>query len=71
MDQNVSEACNCSPIDLGMKGLQTIADPLSGFREGLEIAQNCVLNQLRPAKSFVTVLAIPIYAPDAIENVIE
>jgi len=48
-----------------------IADPLSGFREGLEIAQNSVLNQFRLLKSILTVLAILFYAPDAIENVID
>ena len=48
-----------------------IADPLSGFGEGLEIAQNSILNQFRLAKSILTVLAIPIYAPDAIEDVMD
>src|SRR5450759_4689296 len=71
MDQNVSETRNCPPVNLGMKGLQMIADPLSGFGEGLEIAQNSVLNQFRRAKSILTVLAIKIYAPDAIEDDVE
>jgi hypothetical protein len=71
MDQHVSESRNGPPVNLGMKGLQLIADPLSGFGEGLEIAQNRVLNQFRLAKSLLTVLAIPFYAADAIDDVMD
>jgi hypothetical protein len=48
-----------------------VADPLSGFGEGLEIAQNRVLNKFRLAKSILTVPAIPIDAADTIEDVID
>jgi hypothetical protein len=48
-----------------------IADPLSGFGQGLEIAQNSVLDQFRLAKSFLTVLAIPLYAADTIDDVMD
>ena len=71
MDQNVSEARDCPPVNLGMKGLKMIADPLSGFGEGLKIAQDCILNQFRCAKNLLTALAIPIYAADASEDVID
>ena len=71
VDQNVPEARNSPPVNLGMKGLQMVADPLGGFGEGVEIAQNSVLNQFRPAKSIFATLAIPIYAPDASQDVID
>jgi hypothetical protein len=46
-----------------------LADPLSGFGEGLEIAQNSVLNQLRIAKGVLAVVTILSYSPDTIEDV--
>ena len=36
-----------APIDLRMKGLEFVANPLSGFGQSLKIAQYRVLNQLR------------------------
>jgi hypothetical protein len=71
VDQNVPESGNGAPVHLWMKDLQTIGDPLSGLGEGLEIAQNGVLNQLRSAKSLLTILAIAIYPPHAIEDVLD
>ena len=47
------------------------ADPLGGFGEGLKIAQYSILYQFRLAKSILAVLAIPIDAADAIEDVID
>jgi hypothetical protein len=47
------------------------ADPLGGFGEGLKIAQYSILDQFRLAKSILAVLAIPIDAADAIEDVID
>ena len=70
MDQNVSESRDGPPVNLGMKGSQTIAGPLGGFGEGLEVPQNSVLNQLRLAKGVLTALAIPVDTPDAIEDVL-
>jgi len=71
VDQNVPESRNGAPVNLGMEGFQTIADPLGGFGERLEIAQNRVLNQFRLAKGLSTVLAIPTYAPDTIEDMMD
>ena len=58
-----------APVNLGVKGLQLIADPLSGFGKRLEIAQNSVLNEFRLAKGILTVLAISLYAARTIEDV--
>jgi len=71
MDQNVSEARNRTPVNLGMKGFQMTADPLRGFAERLEIAQNGVLHEFRPAKGCLGILTILIDAPDAIEDVMD
>jgi hypothetical protein len=71
VDQDVSESGNRAPVNLGMEGFQTIADPLSGFGESLEIAQNRVLNQFRLAKGLLAVPAIPGYTPDTIEDVMD
>jgi hypothetical protein len=71
MDQDVSESCDGAPVNLGMKRLQRVADPLGGFGKGLEVAQNSVLNQFRCAKSLLTVLAIQINAADAVQNVMD
>jgi hypothetical protein len=54
-----------------MTGFQTIADPLCGFTERLEIAQNSVLNQFRAAKGRLAVLTILVDVPDAIEDVMD
>jgi hypothetical protein len=51
MNQDIPESGNGPPVNLGMTGLQVIADPLRGFGEGLEIAQNRVLNQVRLTKA--------------------
>jgi hypothetical protein len=48
-----------------------IVNSLGGFGEGLEIAQNGVLNQFRLTKSILTVLAIAMDASDAIEDVLD
>src|ERR1022692_3196979 len=69
MDQNVSESRNGPPVNLGMKRSQAIADPLRGLGKGLEIAQNRILNHFRLAKGLLAALAIPIYALDAFEDV--
>jgi len=71
MDQNVPESRNGPPVNLGMLGSQMVADPLCGFSKGLEIAQHSVLNQFRPAKGVFTTLAILVYAPDAIKDVMD
>jgi hypothetical protein len=69
MDQDVPKSGNGSPVDLGMERFHSVADPLCGFCEGLEIAQNGVLNQFRLAKRRLTVLAIPADAADTLEDV--
>jgi hypothetical protein len=71
MDQDVSESRDGPPVNLGMKGSQTITSPLGGFGEGLEVPQNSVLNQFRLAKGVLTALAIPVDTPDAIEDVLD
>ena len=71
MYQDISESRYGAPVNLGVKGLQLIANPLSGFGESLKIAQNSVLNQLRLPKSFLAVLAISTDAVNAIENVVD
>lgn len=48
-----------------------VADPLCGFSKGLEIAQYSVLNHFRPEKGCFGALAIPVYSPDAIEDVMD
>ena len=63
MNQDVPESGNGPPVNLWMTGLQVIADPLRGFGEGLEIAQNRVLNQVRLTKGLLTVLAVPRMRP--------
>ena len=69
MDQNVSESRNRLPVNLGMTCFQMLADPLSGLGQGLEITQYGVLNQLRLAKNILSVLAIPLNAVDAVDDV--
>jgi hypothetical protein len=44
------------------------ADPLRGFGQGLEIAQNSVLNEVRTTKGSLAALAVPLDSLDAIED---
>ena len=71
MDKNISESSNGPPVNFGMPGLEVIADALGGFGQGLEIAQDGVLNQFRLAKSSLAVLALLVYAPNTIEDVMD
>lgn len=71
MYQNVSESRNRPPVDLGMKGLQMIADALRGFGESLEIAQNGVLDKFRLAEGRLAIFAVTTYASDAIEDMMD
>jgi hypothetical protein len=71
MNQNVPEARNGTPVNLGMVRLKMLADPLSGFGKGLEIPENTVLNQFRLAKGRFTAVAISINTPNAIQDVLD
>lgn len=67
VDQKVSKSRDGSPVNLGMELFKILTDPLRGFCQGLEIAQDGILNQFRRAKGLLTVLTIPFYAARAIE----
>jgi hypothetical protein len=44
MYQNVPESCDCSPVNIWVLSLQLVADPLSRFRQNLQVAQNSILD---------------------------
>lgn len=69
MNQDTTEASDCTPVNFWMNSLESIANPLSRFSEGLQIAQYCVLDQLSFSKGQLTFLAIPLDALYAIQYV--
>jgi|GEM_PF-3733135 hypothetical protein len=71
MDQDVPESGYGAPVDLRMPNLETIANSFGGFGKGLKIAQDSILDQFRAEKGLLTILAVPLNAMEAIQNVMD
>ena len=71
MDENVPESSDGAPVDLWMSNLEIIANSFGGFGKSLKIAQDRILNQFRAEEGLLAILAVPLNALEAIQNVMD
>ena len=71
MDEDVPESGYGAPVDFRMSNPDIIANSFGGFGKGLKVAQDSILNQFRAEETLLTVLAIPLNAFEAIQNVMD
>jgi hypothetical protein len=69
--QHILEAGDGPLVDFGVGSLQIFADPLSGFGEHLEVAQNRILNEFGPTKAVLAVRTKPPDSLDGVEDVMD